>query len=163
MEDMGASKIEVKEMPAMTVVYVRHRGPYKGDGELFDKLIQKLMTWAGPRGLLKFPETQLTAAYHDNPEITAEVKLRTSVAITVSGDTSVDGDIGKMSIPGGQYAVARFELAGSDQYEKAWDLVMGGWLPESGFQPDDRVCYEIYHNNPKEHPQGIHIIDICPL
>ena len=27
-----------------------------------------------------------------------------------------------------------------DQYENAWDTVMGGWLPESGYQPDDRVC-----------------------
>ena len=40
-------------------------------------------------------------------------------------------------------------------------MVFGGWLPESGYQPDDRLCYEIYQNDPKEHPEGIHIVDIC--
>jgi AraC family transcriptional regulator len=66
-----------------------------------------------------------------------------------------------MTIPAGPYAIARFELSGSDQYENAWNTVMGGWLPESGYQPDDRVCFEIYQNNPKEHPDGLHLVDIC--
>jgi len=47
------------------------------------------------------------------------------------------------------------------RYEEAWNMVFGGWLPESGYQPDDRLCYEIYQNDPKEHPEGIHIVDIC--
>jgi AraC family transcriptional regulator len=38
---------------------------------------------------------------------------------------------------------------------------MGEWLPESGYQPDDRPAYELYHNDPKTHPQGKFIIDIC--
>lgn len=161
MKDKDPIQVEVKEVPELTVAYVRHIGAYKGDAGLFENLFQKLMTWAGPKGLLRFPDTQMLAVYHDNPEITNEDKLRTSVCITVSADTLVDGEIGKMTIPGGQYAVARFELTGSDQYENAWNTMMGGWLPESGYQPDDRVCYEIYHNNPKEHPEGIHIVDIC--
>lgn len=161
MKDQDEAKVEVKAMKEMTVAYVRHMGPYKGDGKLFESLIQKLMAWAGPRGLLQFPETQVLAIYHDNPEITEADKLRTSVCITVSAETPTDGDIGKMAIPGGDYAIARFELDGSDQYQKAWDMVLGSWLPDSGYQPDDRVCYEIYHNNPKEHPKGLHIIDIC--
>jgi AraC family transcriptional regulator len=161
MKDKDPIQIEVKKMPEMSVAYVRHIGPYKGDEGLFAQLFQKLCTWAGPRGLLRFPETQMLAVYHDNPEITDEDKLRTSVCISVSPDTTVDGDIGKMTMPGGQYAVARFELTGSDQYEGAWKQVMGDWLPESGYQPDDRVCYENYRNNPEDHPEGIHIVDIC--
>jgi AraC family transcriptional regulator len=38
---------------------------------------------------------------------------------------------------------------------------MGDWLPDSGYQPDDRPCYELYHNDPKEHPENKCIVDIC--
>ena len=65
-----------------------------------------------------------------------------------------------MAIPGGKFAVASFEIAG-DEFEDAWNMLMGGWMPASGYQPDDRRCYEIMHNNPKEHPEGKHIVDIC--
>ncbi len=154
------AEVEVKEMPELNVAYVRHIGPYKGDVDLFEGLFEKLMKWAGPRGLLQFPETQCLSVYHDNPEITDEDKLRTSVCITVPKDTKVEGEIGRMTIPGGKFAVANFEI-NSNEFEDAWNTLMGGWLPESGYQPDDRLCYEICHNNPKEHPENKHIVDIC--
>jgi len=64
-----------------------------------------------------------------------------------------------MIIPGGKNAVARFEVS-TDQYGDAWEAVYGGWIPQSGYQPDDRPCYEVYLNDPKEHPEGKHIIEI---
>ena len=161
MKEKDEIKVEVKEMPEIHVAYVRHIGPYKGDSELFERLFEKLMGWAGPRGLLKFPETKVMVVYHDSPEITDEDKLRLSACISVDEDCVVEGEIGKMTIPSGKYAIARFELSGSDEYEGAWNTVFGGWLPESGYQPDDALCYELYLNNPKEHPEGIHIVDIC--
>lgn len=161
MKDNKYINVEVKDMSELTVVYIRHIGPYKGDGTLFENLFGKLMKWAGPRGLLRFPETQILSVYHDDPNITEEDRLRLSVCISVPKDTLVEGEIGKMTVPGGKFAVARFELKGSKDYKKAWDMVMGGWLPESGYQPDDRLCYELYHNDPKEHPEGKQIVDIC--
>ncbi|MCP4692090.1 MAG: AraC family transcriptional regulator [Desulfobacterales bacterium] len=153
-------EVEVKEMSEMNVAYVRHIGPYKGDGALFKGMFDKLTRWAGPRDLLRFPETRMLSVYHDDPEITDEEKLRTSVCITIPGDADVDGEIGKMTVPGGKFAVARFEIS-SDEFEAAWGAVMGGWMPESGYQPDDRLCYELCHNNPDEHPEKKHIVDIC--
>ncbi len=153
------TNVEVKDMPELHVVYVRHIGPYKGDQELFARLFNKLMAWAGPRGLLRFPETKVLAVYHDNPDITAEDKLRTDACITVPEDTQVEGEIGKMTIPAGKYAVAHFEIT-PDQYEDAWNAVYGGWLPGSGYQPEDGPCYELYPSDPKEHPEGKHVVDI---
>jgi AraC family transcriptional regulator len=75
--------VQVKEMPELNVAYVRHIGPYKGDGALFGELFGKLMTWAGPRGLIKPPETQVLSVYHDDPKITEADKLRVSACITV--------------------------------------------------------------------------------
>ena len=125
MKNKEQIKVEVKEMPEFNVAYVRHIGPYQGNGALFEGLINKLMTWAGPRGLVRFPETQLLAVYHDDPNITEADKLRTSICLTVPPDTRVDGDIGKMNIPAGQYAVAHVEVA-DDEFQGAYDAIYGG-------------------------------------
>ncbi len=152
-------QVEVKEMPEMQLAYVRHIGPYAGDEALFRRLYEKLMKWAGPRGLLNFPETQILNIYHDDPNLTEASKLRLSVCITVPKDTKVDGEIGKMSLPAGKYAFARFEL-NVDEFGQAWDAVCGSWLPDSGYQPADGPCYEHCLNDPKEHLEGKHIVDI---
>jgi AraC family transcriptional regulator len=152
--------VEVKDMPEMTLAYVRYVGPYKGDGKLFEGLFTKLFQWAGSRDLIRFPETKTIIIYHDNPDITDETKLRVSVSISVPPDTAVDGEIGKMVLPAGKYALARFELS-DQEYQEAWDWVYRTWLPESGYQPDDRPSYEMYHNDPKTHPEGKSIVDIC--
>ncbi len=152
--------VRVETLPRMDVVYVRHVGPYKGDVQLFENLFNKLFTWAGARGLLQSPDLKVLTVYHDSPEITAEAKLRISVCITAPPDTAVDGEVGKMTLPGGKYALARFELGG-DEFEHAWNTVFGTWLPQSGYQPDERPAFEWCHNNPQDHPEGKHIIDIC--
>lgn len=160
MINQTAVKVEVVDLPDMPVAYIRHIGPYAGDGKLFDSLFGRLFAWAGPRGLLQNPEMKALAVYHDDPEITPDEKLRVEVCLTVPEDTVVDGEIGKMVIPGGKYAVANFELA-EDEYTAAWQLVYGEWLPQSGFQPDDRPCFEHYLNDPAKHPEHKHIVNIC--
>jgi len=160
MKDKRQIQVEVKDMPELCVAYVRHIGPYKGNSELFAGLFGKLCAWAGPRGLMRPGETQALSVYYDNPEITDEAKLRLDVCITVPEDTQVEGEIGKMTLSGGKFAVARFELL-PHEYEDVWNAVIGGWLPESGYQMADRPCYEIYRNDPKEHPEGRCIVDIC--
>jgi AraC family transcriptional regulator len=118
-------KVEVKEMPEMYVAYYRHVGSYSGVGEAFDKL----MRWAGPRGLLQFPKTRMLGVYHDDPEITDPSRLRSSACVTVPEGTEVDGEIGAMTVPGGRFAVASFEIT-HEQFGEAWDELMGKWLPE---------------------------------
>jgi AraC family transcriptional regulator len=154
------TQVQVKTMPDFNVAYARHVGPYQGDSQLFEGLLAKLMKWAGPRGLLQFPETKVIMVYHDDPNITDPDKLRTSACITVPHGTKVDGEIGQMTIPGGQFAVAHFEIT-ADKFGEAWNMIFGGWMPESGYQPDDGLSYELCHNNPDEHPEKKHIVDIC--
>ncbi len=153
--------IEVKDIPELTVIYIRNIGMFKGEPELFRKLLGKLFKWAGARGLIQNPDpdTKILSVYHDNPDITDEARFRTSVCMTVPRDTVVDGEIGKMTITGGKYAVGHFELY-AHQYKETWDFMYGGWFPDSGYQPDDRQCFEIYLNNPREHPDKKSIVDI---
>ena len=34
------------------------------------------------------------------------------------------------------------------QIVDAWQTVFASWLPGSGYQPDDRPCYELYRGDP---------------
>ena len=149
-------RVVVRDMPLMHVAYCRHVGPYRGIHHAFAKLFR----WAGSRGLLRFPETKTLAVYHDDPEITEEAKLQTSAGITVPENTPVEGEIGKMAVSGGRYAVAHFEIT-PDRFSESWDRLVRDWMPESGYQPDDRPAYEIYYNIPEDHPEGKFIVDIC--
>lgn len=150
---------EVKSMGVMPVAYIRVIGTFNGDVEVFQNALQRLVRWAEIRDLLQFPETKILSLYHDNPDITDDMKVRTSLCITVPEYTRSEGEIGKMVIPGGRYAVHHFVI-GADAFKSAWDFVWGQWLPGSGYQPDERPCFEVYLNNPSEHPEHRSMVDI---
>ena len=149
-------KAQVKEMPEMNVVYIRHRGPYNQVGEA----IHKIMKWCSARDLIHFPETRILTVYHDDPNITEKEKLRSDACVTVPQGTRVEGEVGTYVIPGGKFAVASVEIA-ADEFGEAWDKLVGEWIPEQGYQSDDRLCYEISLNDPKQHPEGKFMVDIC--
>ncbi len=152
--------VEVQELDERLVAYVRHVGPYAGDEDLFRGLFERLTMWAGPRDLLRAPDVAFLCVYHDDPGITDQEKLRTSACVTVPSGTEGSGEVGTMTVAGGKYAVGRFELS-PDQYPQAWGAIMGAWLPESGYQPDDRPCFERYVQTPDQHPRGLCVTEIC--
>jgi AraC family transcriptional regulator len=149
--------VEVKSLPEMTLAYIRHIGPYQGNDNLFKNLWNRLFSWAGPRGLFAQKDMKSLIIYHDDPNITEEEKLRTSVCMTVPEETSVSGEIGKMKLESATYAIARFELDAT-KFGEAWNWVYAHWLPKSGYQPDDKPCFEMYPEEPKN---GMFTVDIC--
>lgn len=149
------AKIEVKEMPEMQVIYCRHIGPF----HLIGKAYEKVMKWAAPRGLFIPGESKTMTVTHDDPTITEIDKVRQSASIVVYKDVKTEGEIGKMKVPGGKYAVGRFEI-GTEEFEKAWNS-MCSWFIDSGYQQERGVTYELYHNDHTRHPQKKHIVDIC--
>ncbi|MBN2403692.1 MAG: AraC family transcriptional regulator [Spirochaetes bacterium] len=156
---INALKVEVKEVPDMHVAYVRYIGPIIGNDSQFKKLFSKIFKWAKARDLCK-PGIKVLCIYHDDPDITDTDRFRTSVGLTVPENTEVSGEIGKMMIPGGKFAIARFKLA-KDEYKIAWKSLYSEWLPESGYQPDDRPCFEDYLSNPEDDPEHKALVDIC--
>ena len=149
-------RVDVRQLPELRVAYVRHVGRYNEIGKTF----RRLMRWAGPRGLFRLPDTKVLAVYYDNPDVTTVDKLRADACVTVPEGTKTRRDIGTMRIPGGLFGVATVEIDPS-QYGEAWDRLMTDWMPQSGYQPDGRLCYELYLNNPEKHPEGKHIVEIC--
>ncbi len=152
--------VEVNELNEVNVAYIRHIGPFKGETETWGKLFKKLMAWAGARGLIKCPGTQFFTIFRDDLNITEFSKFRADACISVEPNTAGSGEISISIIPAGKYAVAEFEIDASE-FEQAWDLVYGEWLPQSGYQPDERCCFERYLNDPKVHPKNKYIIEVC--
>ena len=157
--DLAPTVVEVVNVPDLEVAYVRYTGPYQGDAGVFTDIFSRLMTWAGVRELVR-EDTWVIAAYHDNPTITDEDKLRVSACVDVPADTLAEGEIGRMRLPGGKCAVARFEL-GVQDYPHAWYALAGGWLPDSGYEPDDRLPFERYPVSGATTCEGKEVVEIC--
>ncbi len=148
-------KIEIKDMPALNLVFTRHMGDFSKIGAAYGKLMQ----WAGPRGLLNNPNLKTVTVYHDDPNVTKIENVRQSACITVDSPVKTEGEYGYLTIPPGKYVVGSFEIHASE-FTEAWNSVCI-WLSESGYQPDDKNPYELYYNNHEEHPDKKFILDIC--
>lgn len=151
----GSMNVEVKNLPSFFVAYVRHIGPYQNCGTAWEKICQ----WAGVRNLFS-AETKFFGLSYDNPEITPHEKCRYDACVTVPENTKPDGEVGIQSIEGGKYAVYRFEDS-VDNIANAFRQICGQWMPDSGYQPDDKPCIEIYYNDCSKEPDRKCIADIC--
>ena len=151
------STFKTVEFPKKTLAFVRNIGPYKGDTKLFERLFNRVIGWMQPKGLLQ-PNAECITIYHDDPEKVSEEKHRISVGFTVPEGTVGEKDIRIMEIPAGRYAVGSFEIL-PDEYGMAWEELYK-YLGENNLIPG-RMMYESYMNDPREHPEGKHMVDIC--
>lgn len=149
------TEVIVKEMHELQVIYCRHTGAFNQIGQAYGKLMQ----FAGPRGLLNSPNAKTLTVYHDDPSVTEMDKMRQSACLIVNSDVKVEGEIGKMTVPAGKYAVGHFEIVEA-QFEQAWNT-MCLWLTESGYEPGEGYNYELYYNDHTQHPERKFILDIC--
>lgn len=150
------TKVVIEKFEDTRVAYIRYVGPYAGDGELFANLYGRLCAWAGPRGV---DMSTSYIMYHDDPSITDEQKLRLSVCLPISDDIEVSGEIGEMTLKGGDYAVGSFMLDNSE-YGEAWSYMCGQWLPESGYKPAESASFERYAEG-ECNENGRTKVDIC--
>lgn len=153
------SRIRVETMEEREIAYVRYIGPYMGDVDLFRSLYDRILKWAASRKLMN-RHTRSYCIYHDDPAITEAEKLRVSVGIDIPPGTEVSGETGKLVLPGGEYAIAYFELD-SSEYLDAWQVICSDWFPESGYMFGDGLPFEMPLCDPRDHPQGKHLVEIC--
>ena len=150
----------IQNLPERTVAFVSFTGDFAGKSEVFAELFGKLAKWAQPKGLLN-DQTVFLSAYPDDPKVTPPEKMTVDACMAIAAETEVDGEIQKKVLPGGAYVVQHFELAGPSEYGSAWQDVVK-WAEAQGHEIDmSRPSYEIYLNNPEEHPEKHHILDIC--
>lgn len=145
--------IEVKKMPAINVAYVSH----VGDFTKIENAFEKLMRWAGPKGLIG---GKTITMYHDDPNITDISQVRQSACIELKQPVKSSGDVNTTTIKEDTYAVGKFEI-GFSEFAEAWGGMMF-WIEENGYTVNnERDCYEIYHNDFRTHPENKCILEIC--
>lgn len=138
-EDMN---VEIREMPPTTVAFVRHVGPY----EKCEQAWIKLCDWAGPNNLMG-PESRFIGICYDDPTVTESDKIRYDACLNIPPETASEGEVGIQTIPEGTYAIYRHVGPYSGLME-AYARLYRDWLPESGYRPAHRPCYEEYLNTP---------------
>lgn len=151
-----AMSVRLQQQPTYHVAYMRYVGPFGPRG--IPELWQRLMRWVEAHGLEK--SDRLGIAY-DDPGITPPDKSRYDACVVVSRDFPADRLVERMDVPGGAYAVASF-VGTAHQIVEAWQSVFASWLPASGYQPDDRPCYELYRGETSvEGARGAFRCDLC--
>lgn len=145
--DTKKIRVEVKNVNSFKVAYVKHLKGYE-DAAGIKNAFEKLFMWAGPRGFMG-KDIKVIGMSLDNPDVTPKNKCRYYACVEVSGEAKPDGEVGIMEIHEGTYAVAHFK-GKNEIFKKAYDLMFGAWLPQSGYEPDNFPCFEVYSNNPEE-------------
>src|SRR5262249_41958393 len=85
----------------------------------------------------------------DNPKVTDPSRCRYDAAIVLPDDFKVDGDVNVTDVAGGKYATLGFR--GTAEHIGAYyDHIFGVWLPESGYQPDDRFIFGLHRGEMSE-------------
>ena len=160
MKNQNLLNVDVRSMPEIPIAYVRHHGYYDPqDKVLFQSLFASLMAWAVPRNLFAPPATKAMTIFSSGySDTTASENLSVDVCISIEKETLVNGEIGKRTIPQGQYAVVSVEGTLAECGE-AWDALFNGWLPCSGYQPGDGAYYINHLNDPEQHPQKLHRVE----
>ena len=151
--------IHVQQQPAFHVAYMRYTGPAGGGGGI-PELWQRLARWIEAHDLAT-PDRITLGIAHDDPGVTAPEKYRYDACVVVPANFTPDRLVGVTDVPSGAYAVAGFEGT-AHQILPAWESVFAAWLPGSGWQPDDRPCYELYRGNPMvAGKKGAFRCDLC--
>ena len=132
-------EVVVEDMGELRVAAITHLGPRQMVGEAFGRLA----AIAGPAGLLAQPGAKMIAVFHDDPETTPAVELRTSAGVIVPEKCVIPAELTELRIPAGRYARAthRGHYAGLSD---SWDKLMGQWLPNSDYRVVGRSSHEVY-------------------
>lgn len=150
--------VRVTVLPVQHVAYMRYVGPYGDHG--IPELWMKFKQWMRTHDLVSDSTVALGVAY-DDPHITAAEQCRYDACVVVPPSFTPDRWVNVMDVPGGKYAVSEF-VGTAHEVGGAWEALYRSWLPGSGFEPDDRACFEIYRGNPSvAAARGAFRCDLC--
>ena len=142
--------VEIKNLPEYRIAYFRHTGSYLETAGNW----RRLLTWAGKRGLFP-PQAMFIGISHDDPATTEEDACRHDACVVLpAGFDEMDEDgVAYATIPAGKYGQYLFYDT-VDKLAIAFRALYHEWLPQSGFELDDRPALEINLNNPADDPEG---------
>ncbi len=147
--------VETRTLAEMKGVGVDHTGPYITVGKAFETLYGCLMS----RGLFR-PDMQMVGIYYSDPTAVPEDELKSRACLVFDGTVPAEAPLVETVIPETRCAVLTYKGPYADM-KAAYDWLFGQWLPQSGAEPGDRPCFEIYLNNPRDTPPTELLTEIC--
>lgn len=152
--DLRMFDVRVEETLPITLASIRHVGPYME----VEKPFNQVFGWAMGAGVMG-PNTRVIGVYHDDPNDVPEAELRSDVGIAVEPGTATEAPVRLVEVAGGRHAVLHFKGAYAELLG-AYNWLYGTWLPQSGQEPADAPCYEVYLTNPREVAPADNITEI---
>ncbi|WP_334073077.1 AraC family transcriptional regulator [Paenibacillus sp. A14] len=149
--------ISIRQLADVEVAYVRHVGSYLDTYQAWDKL----GTWAARNGIYA-PEQQFIGISLDDPALVEEHACRYDACVTLPEGFDRTGhadEIRFVTLQGGTYALYSF-YDSIDQLGIAYQTLFGQWLPQSGYEAEDKPCLEYCMNNPATDPEGKSKVDL---
>lgn len=140
-KDLGI-KVTLERLPELQVVCNRFTGPYLEALPCWRPLQQ----WATQNGREVRPEHRLGICY-DDPGLTEPSRLRYDGCLVVEGEVKVEAPLFVQTVWGGPCAVYLHE-GPYEGLERAYENLLGDWLPNSGRTVRNLPCIESYQVSP---------------
>ncbi|MDR7813725.1 AraC family transcriptional regulator [Lacrimispora sp.] len=142
------------------IIYIRFRGSYTEFRKNSRKMFNELFTFATENHLIVPDQTKVLTIYNDNPFITDEKNLRTSIAMTIPNNATVI-ESGTICLSGisGKFGVGHLELT-AKEYGDAWNYMYQEWLLKDDKKVRDAVPFELYVTEPPKNLKDKSLTDI---
>lgn len=135
-------QVEIRRLEPRKVAAFRLVGPWQ---ETAPQGFARLTEWVNRHQL----SGDWLALYYDNPERVPAEQLRIDTGISVADDfvlpESSDG-VELRTIPAGLYGIAHVTVTDGD-FSTPWLAFYDEWLPSSGYQRAEGLCFDHYLND----------------
>lgn len=151
--DAASLQVELREMPAMTLVVVHHQGPYIRIGQAFERVLAHTARQGRATGGTVPQVQRMVGVYLDDPAAVSASALRSLAGLQLADPfTDQDGwqpPLQRWTVPAGPCAVLRYRGPYASMHA-AYRWLFGQWLPHSGRQPAEHPVWEDYLNDPRQ-------------
>jgi AraC family transcriptional regulator len=146
--------VAIETLPATRCASVAHKGPYLQ----IDLAMGRLFTALAAQRIMA-PDQAMRAVFLDDPDLTPVDALRSRACSPVAGGRLLAPPLEETVLRGGLYARLPYRGPYADM-KGAYRWLLGVWLPQSGYEPDDEPIFEAYLNNPQQVPPAELMTDI---
>lgn len=137
-------KIEIKNIDAIRLAAVEHRG----DPKLMASSVDKLVSWAKiqPINLKPKPGEAFSIAY-DDPKTIKPDEFHEEIGIKIPENFKLDGNVVEKWLPKGRYVTTLYKGARTHpNFAEAVYYLYRDWLPKSAEELGDFPCIFCYYN-----------------
>jgi AraC family transcriptional regulator len=142
--DHAGFPVAIELLPPTRCASVAHKGAYmqidQAMGRLFTALAAQKIT---------APGQAMRALFFDDPDLVSVDALRSRACSPVAEGLPLMPPLEETVLHGGRYARLRYRGPYADM-KGAYRWLLGVWLPQSGYAPDDSPIFEAYLNNPQD-------------